>query len=28
LCRSLGFVSGFGPVEASATLRTVVCIRN
>ena len=28
LCRSLGFVSGFCPLEASASLCTVVCIRN
>jgi hypothetical protein len=28
LCRSLGFVTGFGPVEVSANLRTVVCVRN
>lgn len=28
LCRSLGFEAGFGPVEASAKLRTVVCVRN
>lgn len=27
-CRSFGFVAGFGPVEASASLRTIVCIRN
>jgi len=28
ICRSFGFVAGFGPVEASASLRTIVCIRN
>jgi hypothetical protein len=28
LCRSLGIAAGFGPVEASGNLRTVVCVRN
>ena len=28
LCKSFGFVAGVGPVEASADLRTVLCVRN
>lgn len=27
LCKSLGFAAGFGPVEASGNLRTVICVR-
>jgi hypothetical protein len=27
LCRSFGFGAGFGPVEASGTLRTVACVK-
>jgi hypothetical protein len=28
LCTSLGFRAGFGPVEASGNLRTIVCVSN
>ncbi len=28
LCKSLGFLAGFGPVESSGNQRTVVCVRD